>query len=322
MRSGSCVRGALLFCLVAGSGALPALGQFEDSQSNTIPELPPPLPKKTVPKGVPEYEPIVSELPDLPWGLPEELMSSLRERAETYRDYARRFTCDETARLADYEDTGDVNKERIKKYAYLLVQAEGGDRVREFRQEFSKDGKLRPAQVEDEERFPPAYAWVYLFSKFNAPYFSFRLLDTRFDGFDYVHEVQFRGSLPFTTGQDIRQWEGKVLVDAFHYTPLSIVAEPVGQGDRIQAQFRIYNSSFSIIGFRTKPKPFGYLAHIQFGLRRDELTFPTELRYDTRRAVSVSQLVDVRASIRTYERYRFTNVNVEDRSQTGEAGGP
>ncbi len=294
--------------LAAGSFVPPVLAQIGDSQNDTVPELPPPLPPKTAPKDAPLYEPIVPELPDLPWGLPAELLVKLQARTATYRDYAERFTCDETARLADYDESGAVTKERVKKYAYVLLQGGAGDRVREYRQELTKEGKPRPAEVEDEERFPPAYAWVYLFSDFNAPSFAYRLLDTRFDGFDYVHEIQFRGSSPFNSGKDIRQWEGRVLVDAFDHTPLEIVAEPLAQQERIQAQYRMYNTSFNIIGLRTKPKPFGYKAHIQFGLRRDGLAFPTELRYDTRRAVSPTQLIDVRASTRSYERYLFTDV--------------
>ena len=61
-----------------------------------------------------------------------------------------------------------------------------------------------------------------MFSDVKEPYFDFRLVETRFDGFDLVHEIQFRGSLPFTDGKDIRQWEGVVLIDAFKFTPLEI----------------------------------------------------------------------------------------------------
>jgi hypothetical protein len=309
-------RGAVLVCVVVGSMQPAAFAQW-DSQDNTAPvPLPPPLPRPTAPKGTPLYEPIVAELPDLPWGLEDEMLANLQSRATIYRRYSSRFTCDETARFADYDKSGSAKKERIKKYAYLIFQDEDRDRVREHRQEFAKNGSLKPAAVEDEERFPPAYAWVYLFSEFNAPYFSFRLLDTRFDGFDYVHVIQFRGASPFASGKDIRQWEGKILVDAFTFTPLEIVAEPTGQRDRLEAQYRIWNTSFSLIGFRTKPKPLGYKARIQFGLRRDELTFPTELRYDTKRAVSATQLIDVRASTRTYEKYLFTDV--DDSQQLGD----
>ena len=68
----------------------------------------------------------------------------------------------------------------------------------------TSEGRIKGEAI-DEEPFPPAYAWVFLFSRFHEPYFVFRLLDTKFDGFDYVHEIQFKGSLSFTDGKDIRQ---------------------------------------------------------------------------------------------------------------------
>jgi hypothetical protein len=319
MRSGRLL-GALLVAVSVVAVAPRVAPQLGDSQDQGPDPLPPPLPPRSTSKEAAPYEPLVPELPDVPWEIPADLLTALQERARRYRDYARRFVCDETARLADYDATGAVSKERVKRYAYLLSQNESAAQVREYRQELAKDGKLRPAEIEDEERFPPAYAWVYLFSDFHAPYFAFRMLGTRFDGFDYVHEIQFRGSSPFTTGKDIRQWEGRVLIDAFSHTPLEILAEPVAQRDRLAAQYRIWNTSMNIMGFRTKAAPFGYRARIQFGLRRDELTFPTELRYDTMRAESPTQLVDVRASTRSYEGYRFTYVG--DETQAGDVASP
>ncbi len=312
MRAGGLVSALVVIACVVPL-APPVEAQFGDGQDQGPDPLPPPLPPRSPSKGATLYEPLVPELPDLEWGIPPELAAALQERSQRYRDYARRFVCDETARLADYDAAGTVTKERIKHYAYLLAQSETPSHLREYRQEQGRDGKLRAAEVEDEEHFPPAYAWVYLFGEFHAPYFSFRLLGTRFDGFDYVHEIQFRGSLPFTTGKDIRQWEGRVLVDAFNHTPIEIVAEPVAQQDRLEAQYRIWSTSLNIMGFRTKPAPYGYRARIQFGLRRDDLTFPTELRCDTMRADSPTNLVVVRTSTRAYEGYRITYVDDEVR---------
>jgi len=128
-----------------------------------------------------------------------------------------------------------------------------------------------------------------------------------------VHEIQFRGSLPFTTGQDIRQWEGAVLIDAVNYTPLEIRAEPLGQGERIDALYRQWSSSFNLLGMRTGQKPLGYRAHIQFRHKQEGLSFPTELRYDTFRAVSPTQIVPHRASTRVYDDYRiFTSTATPD----------
>jgi hypothetical protein len=53
------------------------------------------------------------------------------------------------------------------------------------------------------------------------------------------------------------------------------------------------------------PRPLLYSAFVQFGLRRDGLSFPTELRYDTRVAVSAKQSAPRQASSRRYDGYQF-----------------
>ena len=69
--------------------------------------------------------------------------------------------------------------------------------------------------------------------------------------------------------------------------------------------YRKWSSSFNVLGMRTGPKPLGHRAHIQFRHRKEGLTFPTELRYDTFLAVSTTQIISLNASTRTYEKYRF-----------------
>lgn len=292
--------------------------QPEGHEDTIIQPVPPPLPKKPPPDdSVPRYEAVVPES-DQPWVIGAELKARLFAKAATYYEYTDRFTCDETARLAEYDAEGSVGNEKVNNYGYLLIR-EGGGRLREYRQRIAKDGTVRPDEVEDQEPFPPAYAWVFLFSRFNEPSFSYRYVADRFDGFDWIHEVQFRGSHPFSDGKDIRQWEGTVLIDAVTFTPIEIRAEPAGQRDRIEALYQQYNKSFNIMGFRTKPKPLGYRADIQFRYRRDGLTFPTELRYDTFRAVSVNQVVPTKASTRVYDRYKIYKIDTKE--QVGKVGG-
>ncbi len=287
----------------------PVSAQIEDSQQELPGSVPLPLPPKLPPEDAPKYKPLVEDVPG-EWVLPEELVESLQWTAGVYEEYARKFTCKETARLADYDQMGEVTKERVRSYGYLLLRGSMLEELREFRQEM-KDGKLKQGEVLDQEPFPPAYSWVFLFSAFFEPYFDFRLLDSRFEGFDLVYEIQFRGSLPFTDGKDIRQWQGRVLVDRFRYTPLLIEAEPSGQSERLEALYRLWAKSFNVLGFRTGKKPLGYQASIQFDFRKGDLTFPTTLRYDTQRAVSPYQLVTVQASTRAYSDYRFTGVTAE-----------
>jgi len=283
--------------------------------SSQLPPNAPPLPPREKPKAAEEYEPVAPKDEEGEWGLPSELRDSLFEKAAVYRRYVRRFECDEAARTAEYDGAGQIRTERERKYGYLLMQDELDLGIREYRQEFGKDGSLKPGEVQDEEPFPPAYSWVFLFSRFNEPYFSYKLLDDRFDGFDWVYEIRFRGSLPFRTGKDIREWEGVALVDAVTYTPLEIEAEPAGQRERIEALYRQWKNSFNILGMRTAPRPLGYRAHVEFHQRyRDpELTFPTDLRYDTFTAVSVKETIPLRASIRDYSDYRI--YRVEGREQ-------
>jgi hypothetical protein len=303
------LRKLALFVLLGALGALAPV-QAQLPQPHERDPVPPPRPPRTPEKDVPEYDSIVPDS-GLPWGLSPELLGPLYEKAAVYEAYTRRFDCEEQARVATYKATGEVGTETSQRYGYLLVRDPGTNSLREYRQVMEVDGELKGA-VRDEEPFPPAYAWVFLFDRFNEPYFSFRYLGDRFDGFDWVHEIEFQGSLPFTHGRDIRQWEGRVLIDAVTYTPLEIRAEPSGQRERIETLYRRYAQAFKFFGLATKPKPLGYTAAIHFRHRRDALTFPTELRYDTFRAISPNQVVPVRASTRMYENYRITRVTTAE----------
>jgi hypothetical protein len=235
----------------------------------------------------------------------------LAKAAERYLAYSLRFTADETVRLAKYKG-GFAESETVKRYGYLLVREEDGS-LREVRQERKRGGDLSRFETEDEEPFPPAYAWVFLFSRDNQPFFSYRERGERFDGFDWVREYDFRGALPFTDGKDIRQWEGNVLVDAATGAPLKIRAEPSRQDERIRLLFDRWTQAFNIVGFRLAPRPFGYRCEIAFRFRQDRLAFPTEMRYDTFRAISSKQTVPWAASTRTYEGYRFFRTDTVDR---------
>jgi hypothetical protein len=303
------IRGKHAFCGACAALAILFATLPPAQETGGMPEpIPPPVPQEPPPKDAPKIDSVVPES-ELPWGLSEDLLAAVMARAGIYQEYARRFTCDEEARHGEYGDDGEVTKERVQDYGYLLLQDPSTGAVREYRQVL-KQGKLK-GEVEDEEPFPPAYAWVFLFTEKNEPFFDFRLLDQRFDGFDLVYEIQFRGSLPFTDGKDIRQWEGTVLLDRFTFTPLEIAAEPAGQAERLEALYRLWAKSFNVLGFRTGKAPLGYRAWVRFGYRRDELTFPTRLRYDTYRAVGPNQVVPVQASTMTYTNYRIADVETD-----------
>jgi hypothetical protein len=246
-----------------------------------------------------------SHKPEAPWHIPEDLRTQLARTAERYKDYALRFTCLETVRLARYDEEGEASNESMRRYAYLLEREADGETLHEYRQKLKDDGSPRGGEVRDEEPFPPAYTWVQLFSPFEQSFFVYRDLGERIEGYDWVREIEFRGALPFTDGKDIRQWEGTVLVDAVTFSPIEIHAQPTGQDARIRALYDRWSQSFKIIGLHTAPRPLLYGAFVQFGLRKDGLTFPTEMRYDTRMAVSAKRSVPRQASSRRYEGYQF-----------------
>jgi len=292
-----------LICLLLWLAAPPTMAQLDD---NLPAPIPPPLPQRELPDDLPKYKAIIEDAPDADWTIPQPLLDSLRHTATVYEAYSRRFVCDEEARVADYKD-GEVKKESSNRYGYLLTRGSVGEPVREARQNITKDGKYK-GSVDDREPFPPAYAWVFLFSEFYEPYFDFRVVEERFEGFDPVIEIHFRGSLPFTDGKDIRQWEGKVLVDAIYFTPLRLDAEPMGQADRMDVLFRQWAQSFNLLGFKTGKKPLGYTAELTFGLKKGDLRLPTSLRYDTLRVVAPEETEMVRASNRIYTKYRVTTI--------------
>jgi hypothetical protein len=291
--------------------------QFEDNQTPSLPiPTPPPPPPEKPPESAVEYKKVVEDSGE-PWDMPEDLLANLAHKARIYQAVLQSFTCDESVRRAEYGGGGDVDKEKENRYGYLLVKDPLSERIRESRREFSKKGELKSGEVADAEPFPPAYEWVFLFSDYHQSLFSYRYVGQQFDGFDLVHEIEFKGALPFTSGRDIRQWEGRVLVDAFTFTPIEVHAEPTGQRERIRQMFAEYNKSFNALGMRTGKKPLGYQAQVRFGYRKDlqstepiRLTFPTELRYDTERAVGPHSISPVRASTRTYTNYKFYTTEI------------
>lgn len=242
-----------------------------------------------------------------------EFLEMLARVAVRYREYALRLTCIETVRAAKYGASGEAEKETVRRYAYLLYRDADGKTLRELRQRVREDGTITREEVRDEEPFPPAYAWVDLFSRSFQPFFAYRDRGERFEGYEWVREIEFRGALPFSDGKDIREWEGTVLVNAISGTPVEIRAEPSGQGARVRLLYERWSSSFRLLGLRVGPRPIGYRCRVAFRTHRDGLSFPTELRYDTFRAVSAVETVPTSASIRSYDAYRFFRVEEQER---------
>jgi hypothetical protein len=291
--------------------------------------LPPPVPPDsglTSPPERPPAEPTPGDkdagpdpaymtlLPDdgSPWGLAPELATRLSGVAARYLDYAVKFTCTETVRKARFDD-GEAKKETSRIYGYLLERGDG-QTIREFRQKMKSNGTVTATEVNDAEAFPPAYAWVFLFSPANQPYFAYRERGDRFEGYDWVRIFEFKGAIPYTDGRDIRQWDGVVLMDATTLTPVEIRAEPGHQKERLKLLFARWSQSFNIVGGRIGPKPIGFSGRVVFQTRRDQLTFPTQLRYSSFRAITPKSTEPTEASTREYSSYQFFKTETKERA--------
>lgn len=280
-------------------------------------DVPPPLKQPPKPKHARPYEPALPES-DAPWTLPEKMFELFVKRSALYEENAHKFVCDETVELARYDRNGEASSGKQWRHAYYL-SGDGFDLI-ETRLKLRKDGSVRlgsPARFQDDLRFPPSYAWLLLFNDVNRGVISVRYVEERVEGFGLVHEIHFRGGLPFQAGKDVREWEGTLLVDAATLSPLSIVAEPRGQNERLQEAYRRYVRSlkvsiFGMINFRSKPEARGYRAQIDFDRIHDGLRFPSRVRYDTFELVSGEEVLPVMASTRWYDGYRFTAVDIEE----------
>lgn len=225
--------------------------------------------------------------------------------AGRYEQDARRFACTETVRWAGYRGYDRPFRETLKTYDYLLIRTKHGRDLREHR------GTGRPRSS---RRLPPVYAWTLLFSDFHQPYFSYRDRGEEAHGFERVQRIRFRGSIPFSDGTDIRQWEGEALVDLSTRMPVEIVAEPLNQPDRLVRQYLDYKKSFRLTlafyGFRLASlrlgkRPFGRRVRVRFLLQRNGLRMPWLMELEKFRMVGRERSVPWAGSWRKYADYRF-----------------
>ena len=83
-----------------------------------------------------------------------------------------------------------------------------------------------------------------------------------------ARRISFRGSVPFTDGKDVREWEGYVYLDPITLAPLEIIAVPLNQHEKMTVQLEKYRMSWKIailvVGFRTRKKPKGQIYRLSF----------------------------------------------------------
>jgi len=243
--------------------------------------------------------------------LPQQLLTDLAVRSARYLEQAPRFHCVESVRNIRYRETG----RRVRESEYLFEPGgtHDGNVVPDFRFRVRPEGRIRTRHSRHTDTFPSTADWVKLFSAENQPWFIYRDLGIRVEGFDLVREIEFRGWFPLVDGRDIREWEGTALVEVTRMNLVEVRARPLNQEARVAKLFDRWSRAFKIkvgisagpflmpfVTFRLARKPLAHDLFLRFDHPHDDVRLPTELRYETRRQVSPDDSVAQSTSVRRY----------------------
>jgi uncharacterized protein involved in tolerance to divalent cations len=235
----------------------------------------------------------------------EELLGALAEKAVVYQSIALRFICVELNRNSD-------NPNDQKTYDYMYVEAEA-QRYRPYRQRHSENPNQSRGEVEVENSFPDSFSWTLMFLRERQHLFKFAYVDNEWFSLRRAHVVSFVAPLPYTNGQTIYEWGGKVWIDAENLNFLKIEAEPANQEDRLRAQLREYRQAPRFLAFPMRARPAGGRYSITFLNEYKRLSLPDEAEYQ-------EFLLDLEGNAeltgfrsQRYDRYQFFGVELRDR---------
>ena len=168
---------------------------------------------------------------------------------------------------------------------------------------------------------PPPAAWATLFSDLNRPYFVYRYLGIRVRGYAPVHAILFRGSLWFTGGTDIREWEGVAYVDPVTLDPLFVEAAPRLHAERAMDQAQKHKRSLKLsftiggvprVNVATRRRPSLSAVTVDFETTSSRRALPWEMtRY--RHRFSDSGVTEKIVEVRRYADYRFFDTRTHER---------
>jgi hypothetical protein len=235
--------------------------------------------------------------PDAPWGLPEELTAGLAQRTSQYEEWADDLECSETTQRVKYP-RGSAAAGAVRESTYVFALDAGAmvpvptkDHGKSWRRYGKSDA-------------PRAHAWLQLFAEDNQPFFAYRDLGEVPHAFGNARRIQFRGSLPYTDGRDIRQWEGTVLIDPHSLELLELDARPLHLWPRLERQRREYVNSFKFLFLRFKKKPIAERVHVRFDSQPSGMTLPVDADVERLELIAPDQAI-VRSRLLTQYDYEF-----------------
>ena len=250
----------------------------------------------------PLYEPLVPKTPDIAWGLPDDLLAKSRPR-QALRDLLPQFVCDEVVTRRRVRRYGRGRQGARPALAYVLLRNPEGATLREMAPGADGRGQDQGGGSRGRGAVPAGLRLGFLFSEFNEPYFasacSTRLGRVRPGARDQVQgqpAVRRRQGHPAVGGPG----PGRRL--------LAHPARDRGRAHRQRERSKPCTGHNELVqhhGSAHRAQAVRYRAEIEFRLRGEvkprprpparptkpgHSDLPTELRYDTRRVVSPTQI--------------------------------
>ena len=234
----------------------------------------------------------------------DDLLKHLGERARAYEAIALKFVCIETLHSSE-----SPNDDRRFDYMYVEAQEQ---RYLPYRQRHTGKPARGIAETSLTFNFPDSYSWTLMFLQQRQQLFHFRYAGEEWFSLRLAHVLEFSGPLPFTHGQTIYEWSGKVWIDAENYNFLKVEAEPGNQQDRLQSDLKAYRQAPRILIYPMARRPRGSKYNITFLNEFQKLSLPDQAEY---RLFSVDldgeESLEDQTTLR-YTGYQFFGVNVKD----------
>jgi len=294
----------------AGAGVARIAAPAPPSKPTPAPQAPP-SPKQPPRPGVDPRPPREkgnadpeTQVPGSPPEL-ESLLAALAEKATVYESIALRFICLETSR-----DSEHPNKRYS--YDYMYVESEA-QRYRPYRQKHSDGDDHSGPEVDVEQNFPDAYSWTLIFAPSRQHLFRFEYVGDEWFALRHAYIIKFTAPLPFTAGQTIYEWSGKVWVDAENYNFLKVEAEPAEQEDRLKSALRAYRQATRFLIFQMARRPAGWRYSITFLNDYKRLSLPDEAEHQTFLLDGEGNMELTAFRTQRYSQYQFFGVELRDR---------
>jgi hypothetical protein len=212
----------------------------------------------------------------------ETLLTKLATRAAVYETTALRFACQEQVDVAEYTGKEAVKSQHVDEHDYLLAYSEE-DGLQPYRAVLKRDGKsVSRKEVRPDYAVPEPYAWNLLFTTERQTRFQFELLESAVIEPSITWVLAFHPVLPYSDGNTIEQWEGRVWVDQDTLDVVQVEAEPANQAETMEARLAEYRQAFSFLGLKGKPRPRARRIQVEFGLEREGLRLPSRSLATTR----------------------------------------